>query len=171
VKSQDEGRKDAHSGSAGLPPVPVSGLGRASSAASARASRTTFHEPWHITALPSTSAGEDFWAPFAFPRALTPGHAVALREDMGEVARSLGKQVLGWRVRWMFGDRAMAAGVAASHAYRKAGVYKISVQSYYAGARSAKGWYTFDLIDVIVGPLPASAPWLRPASPTPTPAP
>jgi len=90
---------------------------------------------------------------------------------MVEVARSLGKQVLGWRVRWMFGDGALAPGVAATHTYQKAGVYKISVQSYYTGPRSAKGWYTFDLVDIVVGPLPASATWLKPSRPTPTPAP
>jgi len=125
----------------------------------------------HITTLPTTNAGEALWAPFAFPQSLKPGHVVVLREDMGEVARSLGQQALGWRVRWMFGDGATTIGAAATHVYAKDGVYKISVQSYYTGARSVKGWYTFDLIDIVVGPLPASATWLRPARSEPTPAP
>jgi hypothetical protein len=86
---------------------------------------------------------------------------------MREVAKSLGRGALHWRVRWLFGDGTRAMGVNVTHAYRRNGLYKIEVQSYYSGGRTTKGWYDFDLIDAVVGPLPKDATWVS-ATPAPS---
>ena len=102
-----------------------------------------------VTTQPAGSATPAPWAPFAFPQPMAPGHRVHLREDMAEVAQSLGRAALRWRVRWLFGDGTRAMGVAVIHTYRRPGIYRITVQSY-EGQNPWTGWYTFDLVDVTV---------------------
>jgi hypothetical protein len=117
---------------------------------------------YRVSALPGTPSGEKVWAPFAFRQIFRPGLSVRLREDMREVAKSLGPSALRWRVRWSFGDGTRAAGVNVAHSYRRAGLYKIDVQSYYDGrSRGRLGWYTFDAIDVVVGGLSKDMAWVR----------
>lgn len=106
-----------------------------------------------VKTLPNTAQGQALWAPFAFRQHFAGGHTIHFREDMREVARSLGQDVLHWRVRWLFGDGTRAPGVAPAHIYRHAGLYKIEVQAYYT--RAPQGWYDFDIIDVAVGRVPA----------------
>lgn len=119
---------------------------------------------YRVKVLPARQ-GEAVWAPFAFRRQFAPGQALHLHEDMREVARGMGRAALHWRVRWLFGDGTHAMGVAVTHAYRHHGLYKIQVESYYSGGRSAVGWYAFDMIDVAVGPPPAGATWMRVSPP------
>ncbi len=121
----------------------------------------------HVTALPGSAKGEALWAPFVFRADFSTRHPIHLREDMREVAKSLGRGALHWRVRWLFGDGTRAVGVDVTHVYHRNGLYKIEVQSYYSGGRTVKGWYNFDLIDAVVGPLPKDATWVS-ATPAPS---
>src|SRR5207244_12762805 len=72
-----------------------------------------------VTAVPATAQQKSLWAPFAFHHAFAPGHVLHLRENMREVARSMGAGALHWTVHWLFGDGTRATGVAVTHAYRR----------------------------------------------------
>jgi len=127
-----------------------------------------------IVARPVTGAPGDprqmaLWAPFAFRQTFAPGRVLHLREDMREVARSQGAEALHWRVLWLFGDGARAHGVAVAHAYRRPGIYRVDVQADFVGPSGLPSWHDFDVMDVVVGHMPARVTWLRPApSTTPT---
>lgn len=103
-----------------------------------------------VTAVPATAQARALWAPFAFRQHFAPGQALRLHENMCEVARSMGPQALHWTVHWLFGDGTRATGVAVTHSYRRAGLYRIEVQSYYVGNSGLKGWYDFDVVDVTI---------------------
>ena len=107
-----------------------------------------------VMAVPTTAQQKALWAPFAFHRTFAPGRVLHLRENMREVARSMGAEALRWTVHWLFGDGTRATGVAVTHTYRHRGVYRIEVQSDFVGASGLKGWYDFDVVDVVVGPVP-----------------
>jgi PKD domain len=119
-----------------------------------------------VTAAPITPQQKALWAPFAFKHAVAPGHLLHLRENMREVAKSMGAEALHWTVHWLFGDGAQASGVAVTHAYRHPGVYRIAVQANFVGPSGVKGWYSFDLVDVVVGPVPRAMNWLLASAPT-----
>lgn len=122
-----------------------------------------------ITAAPTAPRLMPLWAPFAFRQTFAPGQRIQFRENMREVARSMGPQALHWRVHWLFGDGTRAIGSAVSHTYRRPGLYRIDVQSDFVGPSGLKAWTDFDLIDVVVGAAPTDATWLRAPSATPTP--
>ena len=125
-----------------------------------------------VTAVPATARQKSLWAPFAFHHAFAAGHVLHLRENMREVARSMGVEALHWTVHWLFGDGTRATGAAVTHAYRRRGVYRIEVQGDFVGASGLKGWYDFDMVDVVVGPVPRSLAWLMaPGAPRSAPAP
>jgi hypothetical protein len=109
-----------------------------------------------ITAIPTTAQERALWAPFAFPQSFARGQTLHLRENMHEVARSMGSAALHWRVHWLFGDGTRATGVAVTHTYRRRGVYRIQVQSFFVGDSGLEGWYNFDVVDIVVGPVPAT---------------
>ena len=117
-----------------------------------------------ITAIPTTSQERALWAPFVFAHSFAPGHTLRLRENMHEVARSMGSAALRWRVHWLFGDGTRATGVAVTHTYRRHGVYRIQVQSYFVGNSGLEGWYDFDVVDIVIGPVPATLRRMLPAN-------
>lgn len=107
-----------------------------------------------VTAIPTTAQERALWAPFAFAQIFAPGRLLHLRENMDEVARSMGREALRWRVHWLFGDGTRATGVAVTHTYRRRGVYQIQVQSFFVGNSGLKGWYNFDIVDIVIGSVP-----------------
>ena len=86
--------------------------------------------------------GQDLavWAPFVL-QAATPGALLRLREDLGNLKRSLPARALTAPFRWDFGDGAETAGFATTHRYARAGSYRIVVS--YREPRSAR-WIVFD---------------------------
>jgi hypothetical protein len=113
-----------------------------------------------VMTVPTTAQQKALWAPFTFPHTFAAGRVLHLREDMREVARSMGAEALRWTVHWLFGDGTRATGVAVTHVYRHRSVYRIEVQSEFVGASGLKGWYDFDVVDVVVGPVPRALAWL-----------
>ena len=110
-----------------------------------------------VTTVPTTAQAKALWAPFAFRQTFRAGQVLGLREDMREVARSMGQEAVHWPVHWLFGDGTRATGVAVRHVYRRRGLYRIAVQSYFVGNSGLKGWYDFDLVTVTVTSGPATA--------------
>jgi hypothetical protein len=43
-----------------------------------------------------------------------------------------------------------------THTYRRRGVYRIQVQSYFVGDSGLEAWYNFDVVDIVIGPVPAT---------------
>ena len=97
---------------------------------------------------PTVAEYQTWWAHFIFPRTFRTGQHIAFHEDDALVRKAL-QAILPhpdrpWR--WRFGDGAALMSDRPTHAYRRAGRYRVSVDAYF----SAYGWKTFDTITITV---------------------
>lgn len=93
-----------------------------------------------LTNGPATRSTLAHWAPFTLIAA-APGDTLHLREDIGNVRRSIPGEALKAPFYWTFGDGTTATGQTATHRYTRTGWYKITVAYYRAANRT---WVTFD---------------------------
>jgi hypothetical protein len=86
------------------------------------------------------------WAPFVVPFPVHAGRNEVLAEIKQRVPMSAEGFAHPWR--WTFGDSsAPVRGMSVHHVYSKPGLYKVTVEAYFA---SHKLWYTFDAVQIHV---------------------
>jgi PKD repeat protein len=86
------------------------------------------------------------WAPFVLSFPLHTGRVEALSEITQRVA--LQPEAFKHPWRWNFGDGTpMVRGMVVQHVFSKPGIYKITVDAYFA---SHNFWYTFDAAQIRV---------------------
>ena len=93
-----------------------------------------------MTAKPSR-AELATWAPFAVPDAFHAGRSVQFSERVPELKRSLPPPAFAYPWRWQFGDGSTTTGTVVTHAYRRPGLYRVTV---WADYRAEHFWYEFD---------------------------
>ncbi len=76
----------------------------------------------NLTDGAATRANIAHWAPFSFIAAAV-GDTLHLREDLGELHRTLPESAFKTPFRWSFGDGAVATGWSPSHRYSRLGAY------------------------------------------------
>ena len=81
------------------------------------------------------------WAPFAVPSVFQKGRPIRFGEYVSELKRSLPPLAFAYAWRWEFGDGGTATGVSVIHAYRRSGLYRVTV---WADYRTEHFWYEFD---------------------------
>lgn len=95
----------------------------------------------HRNTVPPTGESLDRWAQFIFPAQYHVGQAVRFAENRQELRQTLPPEAFGHPWRWGFGDGAMAMGYTVTHAYKRAGAYKLLVFAYYPSMHT---WYELD---------------------------
>ncbi|MDB5076619.1 MAG: hypothetical protein JWO42_2798 [Chloroflexi bacterium] len=99
-----------------------------------------------VNKVPPTGNNLRVWAPFVVPFSLHAGRNDVLAEIQQRVAMSAEGFARPWR--WTFGDgTATVRGMRVHHVYKKPGLYKVTVEAYFA---SHKFWYTFDAVQIRV---------------------
>jgi len=99
-----------------------------------------------INKTPPTGSALKVWAPFVLSFPLHTGRA----EELSEITQRVALQPEAFKHpwRWNFGDGSPTVrGMSAKHTYSRPGVYKVTVEAYFA---SNSFWYTFDAVQIRV---------------------
>jgi hypothetical protein len=99
-----------------------------------------------VNKTPPIGKNLSVWAPFLVPFPLHVGR----NETIGEIRQRVAMSAEGFKYpwRWNFGDGTPTVrGTVVHHTYKKPGVYKVTVEAYFA---AHKFWYTFDAAQIHV---------------------